>query len=158
MDEQVNTSLEYRLYDRTSSYKPLFHYEEIDLHQVLARRECDFYVKEGTVYKQTSSAIEGDWHVIYVEKHEEGEKEKEEFNLNNTLKLEMRRFNKRENYPLLQTLEFEHHIDILSRIGSVYHYINGQEWEKDSAEIDEDRRVYVLYLMETGYKMEGINT
>ena len=93
MDEKVNTSLEYRLYDRTSSYKPLFHYEVIDLHQVLARRECDFYVKEGIVYKQTSSAIEGEWHVIYVEKQKEGEKEKEEFNLNNTLKLEMRRFN-----------------------------------------------------------------
>lgn len=156
VDGHMTASLEYRLVKGRHTFEPLFHYEVIELEQVLARRVCDFFIKEGIVYKQTSSAIEGDWHIIYVEKHEEGEPEKEEFNLNGSLKLEMRRFNERENHPLLQTLEFEHHIDILSQIGSVYHYINGLEWEKDSAEIDEDRLVYVLYLMETGFKMEGI--
>ena len=149
-------SLEYRVNNGTDSYEPIYHYEYIELDQILARRECDFFVKEGVVYKQTSSAIEGSWHIIYVEKHESGEQEKEEFNLNGTLKLEMRRFTERGDYTLLKTLEFERHIDILSHIGAGYHYIEGTEWEKDSAEIDEDRRVYVLYLVETGYKMEGI--
>lgn len=151
----MTTSLEYRLYKGNNSSEPLFHYEQIDLQQVLARRSCDFYVKEGIVYKQTSSAIEGDWHVIYVTKEEEGEMEKEEFNINDTLQLEMRELNGRANHPILKKIEFDHHIDILSHIGSDYHYIDGMEWEKDSAEIDEDRRVYVLYLIKTGYKMEG---
>lgn len=149
-------SLEYRLYKGTNSFEPLYHYEEIEIDQILARRECDFFVKEGIVYKQTSSAIEGLLHVIYVAKHNQGEKEKEEFNLNGTMKLEFREFRERTNFPLLKTLEFERHIDILANLGSVYHYLDGQEWEKDSAEIDEDRRVYVLYLIKTGYKMEGI--
>jgi hypothetical protein len=151
----VTTSLEYRLFKGNNSAEPLFHYEQIDLQQVLARRECDFYVKEGIVYKQTSSAIEGQWHVIYVTKQDEGEIEKEAFNLNGALQLEMREFNERANHPLQKTLEFDHHIDILSHIGAIYHYIDGLEWEKDSAEIDEDRRVYVLYLIKTGYKMEA---
>ncbi len=151
----MTTSLEYRLFKGNNSSEPLFHYEQIDLQQILARRGCDFYIKEGTVYKQTSSAIEGDWHVIYVTKHEEGEADKEEFNLNGALQLELREFNGRANHPILKKLEFDHHIDILAHIGSDYHYLDGLEWEKDSSEIDEDRRVYVLYLIKTGYTMEG---
>ena len=152
----MNTALlEYRLFKGRDSFESLFHYETT-LDQVLARRECEFFVKDGTTYKQTSSAIEGDMHLIYVEKHDEGEKEKEEFNLNGTLKLEMRQFYSRKDHPVIKTLELERHIEILSYIGSLYHYIDGLEWERDSAEIDEDRRVYVLYLKQTGYKMEGI--
>lgn len=152
----MTNSLEYRLNKGTNSFEPLFHYEEIEIDQILARRECEFFVKEGIVYKQTSSAIEGNLHVIYVAKHDQGEMEKEEFNLNGTMKLEMREFRERTDFPLLKTLEFERHIDILANLGSVYHYLDGHEWERDSAEIDEDRRVYVLYLIKTGYKMEGI--
>jgi len=147
--------LEYRLFKGRDSFEALFHYETT-LDQILARRECEFFVKDGITYKQTSSAIEGDMHLIYVEKHDEGEKEKEEFNLNSTLKLEMRQFNSRKDHPMIKMLELERHIDILSYIGSFYHYIDGLEWERDSAEIDEDRRVYVLYMKQTGYKMEGL--
>ena len=43
------------------------------------------------------------------------------------------------------------HIDVLSMIGSVYTYYQGMEWKRDSAEIDEDRKVYVLYVTPTGY-------
>ncbi len=151
----TTATLEYRLYKGLNSFEPLFHYESIELDQVLARRECEFFVKEGVTYKQTSSAIEGNTHMIYVKKEEEAEKEKEVFNLNAKLKLEVREFNYRENHPIIQTFEFDRHIDILSKIGSVYLYIDNYEWERDSAEIDEDRLVYVLYMIKTGYTLEG---
>ena len=151
----TTASLEYRLYKGPNSFESLFHYESIELDQVLARRECEFFVKEGITYKQTSSAIEGNTHLIYLKKEEEAEKEKEVFNLNGKLKLEVREFNYRESHPIIKTFEFDRHIEILSKIGSVYLYIDTFEWERDSAEIDEDRLVYVLYMVKTGYKLEG---
>jgi len=151
----TTASLEYRLYKGPTSFDSIFHYESIELDQVLARRECEFFIKDGITYKQTSSAIEGNTHFIYVKKEEESEKEKEVFNLNGKLKLEVREFNYRENNPIIQTFEFDRHIEILSKIGSVYLYIDNNEWERDSAEIDEDRLVYVLYMIKTGYTLEG---
>lgn len=148
-------SLEYRLYKGLHSFEPLFHYDSIELDQILTRRECEFFVKDGVTYQQTSSAIEGNLHLIYVKKVEESEKEKEVFNLNGKLTLEIREFNLRENHPIIQKLEFDRHIEILSQIGSVYLYIDQKEWERDSAEIDEDRLVYVLYMIKTGYTLEG---
>ncbi|MET1014080.1 MAG: hypothetical protein ABWX61_06175, partial [Paenisporosarcina sp.] len=115
----------------------------------------ELFVKDGVTYQQTSSAIEGNLHLIYVKKVEESEKEKEVFNLNGKLTLEIREFNLRENHPIIQKLEFDRHIEILSQIGSVYLYIDQKEWERDSAEIDEDRLVYVLYMIKTGYTLEG---
>lgn len=150
----TTASLEYRLYKGPTSFDSLFHYESIELDQVLARRECEFFIKDGITYKQTSSAIEGNAHFIYVKKEEESEIEKEVFNLNGKLKLEVREFNYRENNPIIQTFEFDRHIEILSKIGSVYLYIDNNEWERDSAEIDEDRLVYVLYMIKTGYTLE----
>ena len=151
----TTASLEYRLYKGPTSFDSLFHYESIELDQVLARRECEYFVKEGITYKQTSSAIEGTTHLIYVKKEEEAEKDKEVFNLNGKLKLEIREFNYRENHPIIKTFEFDRHIEILSKIGSVYLYLDNNEWERDSAEIDEDRLIYVLYMIKTGYKLEG---
>ncbi|MFX3673118.1 MAG: hypothetical protein ACE3JQ_01540 [Paenisporosarcina sp.] len=151
----TTAALEYRLYKGLNSFEPLFYYESIELEQVLARRECEFFIKEGITYKQTSSAIEGDTHLIYVKKEEEAEKEKEIFNLNGKLRLEIREFNFRENHPIIKTFEFDHHIEILSKVGCVYLYLDNHEWERDSAEIDEDRLVYVLYMTKTGYKLEG---
>lgn len=150
----ATASLEYRLYKGLHSFEPLFHYDSIELDQIITRRECEFFVKDGITYQQTSSAIEGNLHLIYVKKVEESEKEKEVFNLNGKLTLEIREFNLRENHPIIQKHEFDQHLEILSQIGSVYLYIDQMEWERDSAEIDEDRLVYVLYMIKTGYKLE----
>ncbi|WP_394191140.1 hypothetical protein [Paenisporosarcina quisquiliarum] len=151
----ATASLEYRLYKGLHSFEPLFHYDSIELDQILTRRECEFFVKDGITYQQTSSAIEENLHLIYVKKVEESEKEKEVFNLNGRLTLEIREFNLRENHPIIQKHEFDQHLEILSQIGSVYLYFDQMEWERDSAEIDEDRLVYVLYMIKTGYKLEG---
>lgn len=151
----ANASLEYRLYKGLHSFEPLFYYDSIELDQILTRRECEFFVKDGITYQQTSTAIEENLHLIYVKKVEESEKEKEIFNLNGKLTLEIREFNRRESHPIIHKLEFDKHLEILSHIGSVYLYFKHQEWERDSAEIDEDRLVYVLYMIKTGFTLEG---
>ncbi|MFJ8246176.1 hypothetical protein [Peribacillus asahii] len=144
--------LEYRLQKGPEQFVTIYHYPGIDLEQILARRECEFFVKEGVTYKQLSSAIENDLFVIYVEVYEEGLIEKEG-DLTQGIKLEVRELNARKNHPLITSKYMTNHLDVLSVIGSVYTYDYGKEWERDSAEIDEDRKVYVLYVTPTGYTM-----
>lgn len=140
--------LEYRLRKRNEEFEPIFYYNDIGLGEILARRECEFFVKEGITYKQLSSAIEDQLFVIYIDKYEE------DFNENSvaaseTIKLEIRELNARRNHPLITSEVYDNHFDVLSFIGSIFTYFEGKEWERDSAEIDEDRQVYVLYVTAT---------
>jgi hypothetical protein len=150
--------LEYRLQKRKDEFEPIYHYPQIELPQILARRECEFFIKDGITYKQLSSAIEEKVFVIYVEIYEEDPIEEPDF-IGESLKLEIREYNALKDYPLIKTEWPTDHLEVLSKIGSIYTYHDGKEWERDSAEIDEDRKTYVLYVTPTGYKIptsEGI--
>ena len=92
--------------------------------------------------------------MIYVELYEEKPME-QEVESDSGIKLEIRELNVRKDYPLLVSESMLNHLDVLSVLGNVYTYIEGNEWERDSAEIDEDRKVYVLYVTSTGYTMES---
>lgn len=153
----VPALLEYRLLNFRDEYEPLYHYKNIELEQVLARRECEFFIKEGATYKQESSAFEENKHIIYVKKFKEEPKEAEDEAAKGSIKLEIRELNDLRQYPLLESKYFSTHLDVLSYIGTIYIYINGEEWERDSAEIDEDRLVYVLYVKKTGFKWEVVS-
>ncbi|WP_428911096.1 hypothetical protein [Niallia sp. Krafla_26] len=150
--------LEYRLQKGIDEFIPIYHYTHIDLQEILTRRECEFFIKEGVTYKQLSSAIEEGLFVIYVEKYEE-DPIKESAPSQEGIKLEIRELNPFKDHPIIQTRWAMHHLEVLSIIGSIYTYYNEKEWERDSAEIDEDRKVYCLYVTPTGYKLplsEGI--
>ncbi|MFL0472125.1 hypothetical protein ACH0CI_09085 [Priestia sp. 179-F W1.4 NHS] len=145
--------LEYRLLKPDDTFVSIYHYQSIELEQILARRECEFFVKEGITYKQTSSAVEDDIHIIYVKEHEHGPKEQAEGD-HRKITLEVRELNSLQGHPILFASSFYTHLDVLSYIGTVYTYYNGLEWERDSAEIDEDRSVYSLYVTKTGVTYE----
>jgi len=145
--------LEYRLQKGMGNFVPIYHYPNIELQQILARRECEFFIKEGVTYKQLSSAIEGELFVIYVELYENKPLELE-YQVQDGIKLEVRELNSRRNYPILISEYVSNHLDVLSVIGNVFTYIDVNEWVRDSAEIDEDREVYVLYVTPTGLRLE----
>jgi hypothetical protein len=150
--------LEYRLQLRKDEFDPIYHYPSIELQQILARRECEFFIKEGITYKQLSSGLEENVFVIYVEVYEENPIEEPDTS-GERIKLEIRELNALRNHPLIVTEWPTDHLEVLSKIGSIYTYYDGKEWERDSAEIDEDRKTYVLYVTPTGYKIptsEGI--
>ena len=153
--KQQASVLEYRLWEGNEQYTPLYYYENIDLEQILARRECEFFVKNGVTYKQVSSALEGNICIIYVEIFEEGPIESIYLSSHNDITLEIRELNVLKNHPLVKTLQFERHIDILTVIGSALTFVDEKEWLRDSAELDEDRMVYVLYGTPTGYVWKG---
>jgi len=52
----IMNRLEYRLWLGEENYRLLYFYESIDLPQIIARRECDFFVKEGVTYRQVFRA------------------------------------------------------------------------------------------------------
>lgn len=146
--------LEYRLWKGNQEYVSLYHYKDIDLGQILARRECEFFIKDGITYKQVSSAIEKNLYVIYVETFEENAPESVRGGLSDAITLEIRELNAIRNHPLLETKYVQTHLDVLSIIGSSFTFVNALECERDSAELDEDRRAYVLYVTLTGYEWE----
>ncbi|WP_335871898.1 hypothetical protein [Bacillus sp. 2205SS5-2] len=143
--------LEYRLMKSHENFEPLYHYEQIELEQILARRECEFFIKEGITYQQISSAIEDDITIIYVKKYEEDPFEN--VGTEEGIFLEYRELNNRKDHPLIKKEVHSWHLEILHVIGTVYHYLENMEWERDSAEIDEDRRTYVLYMKPTGFSL-----
>jgi hypothetical protein len=144
--------LEYRLLLDDERYELLYFYENIDLEQIITRRECEFFVKEGVTYRQLSSALENDTFAIYVEKYEQGEKE-DEVNGHGLL-LEVRELNAEKNHPVITTLELHSHLEVMVYIGNSFTYFQGKEWLRDCAEIDEDRKLYVLYVTATGLILE----
>ncbi|WP_027409441.1 hypothetical protein [Anoxybacteroides tepidamans] len=140
--------LEYRLWLGEEHYRLLYVYEWIDLPQMIARRECEFFVKEGITYRQVSSALEHDTFVIYVEEYDRGIQAAEMDS--DGLRLEVREL----NAGLITAFELSSHLDVLAYIGSSFTYFQEREWLRDSAEIDEDRKVYVLYVTATGFVVD----
>ncbi|MCY8235042.1 hypothetical protein [Priestia endophytica] len=140
-----NPVLEYRLL-KGEEFEALYFYENIEIEQIIARRECEFFVKQGITYKQTSSALEGSLFIIYVEEYEKGEILNVDRASLDSLKLEIREYAPDQDHPILKVEYFQNHLDVFCVIGSVYTYIEDVEWERDSAEIDEDRRIYSLYV------------
>ena len=137
--------LEYRLNDERNSYPALFHYEFAEPSEIFCRRLCDYFIKNKEVYHQTSSSLEDEYYVIYVEKDDEEHIFDHAMHYTH-ITLEVRDFKEYNDSPLIFTYDLYSHEEALSLIGNDYLWIQDQEYEKISAEIDEDRSTYVLYM------------
>ncbi|WP_078434778.1 hypothetical protein [Metabacillus halosaccharovorans] len=140
--------LEYRLNDERNHYPAIYHYSFSDPYEIFCRRLCDFFIKEKKVYKRTSSSLEDEYYVIYVEE-ETDEYIFEQAESYTHVSLEVREYNEYSVSPLIFTYDLYSHEEALSLIGNDYLWIEEEEYEKISAEIDEDRSTYVLYMIRT---------
>ncbi len=138
--------LEYRLNDERNQYPALYHYKFSDLFEIFCRRLCDYFIKEKKVYKQTSSSLEDEYYVIYVEE-ETDEYVFDQADRYQHVTLEIRDYKEYSVSPLIFTYDLYSHEEALSFIGNDFLWIQDEEYEKISAEIDEDRSTYVLYMM-----------
>lgn len=145
--------LEYRLYDEQRGYPVLYYYQKIAQSEVSLRFACDYFVKDLTVYEKTSCAIDRGTYVVYVR-----EAVDEHALLTprppapaaapaaKRVVVEVRHYrDDQAEHPLVQTYTFTNEADVLLHLQSNFHTINGEEWERTSAEIDEDRAVFVIY-------------
>jgi hypothetical protein len=145
--------LEYRLLDETRGYPVLFYYDHIDRDEISLRFACDYLVKGHVVYEKTSCAVEPGCYVIYV-KHSTDEQAVDYAQTAaarwGSIQLELREYKEGTAvYPLVHTYYFKDDDDALLHLQSDYLLLNGREWEKTSAEVDEDRRVYIYYAKPT---------
>ena len=141
--------LEYRLLDEENGYPLLFYYDPIDRDEVSLRFACDYLVKGHVVYEKTSCAIEPHSYVIYVKRSAEEQAvdyAQEAVKRWGRIQVELREYKDgTANYPLVHTFSFKEDDDALLHLQSDYLFVNGTEWEKTSAEVDEDRHVYIYY-------------
>ncbi|MFS0880328.1 hypothetical protein [Metabacillus niabensis] len=143
-----NYKLEYRLNDEMKGYPALYHYDFTDPSEIFCRRLCDYFIKNNIVYHKTSSSLEDEYYVIYVEE------ETDEYSFSDAktyshVTLEVREYQEYKESPLLYTYDLYSHEEALSLIGNDYLWIDDKEYEKVSAEIDENRSTYVLYMTRT---------
>lgn len=145
--------LEYRLLDESNHYPTLYTYQHIDELEIAARCTCDFFVKDGVLYEKTSCSMEVLVYVIYVKEVDNNVTVYHDNIRDNGKKtrIEIRHFIEDvEQYPLLFTYELRESKEVLLYLQSDYFTWSGKEWQKTSSEIDEDRKIYVLYAKPTG--------
>lgn len=141
--------LEYRLCNETEGFPVLYYYDGIEQTEIAARLACDYFVKGTVTYEKTSGAVEADRYVIYVKKAAiEEESLPQPHNHGGKLRLELRQYIENSNYyPVITTLNMKSNLEVLLYLQSDFVYWLGQEWQKSSTEIDEDRKVYIFYAI-----------
>ena len=145
---------EYRLSDAAQEYPVLFFYEAMDDLEIAMRFACDYFVKEGKTWLKTASAVEASQFVLYVEAvaedaAEDGNETKPV--LPGGIAVEVREYREgAAEYPLIHQFGFTSQSQALAYLLADTMMLFGQEWEKTSTEIDEDRQAYVYYCRKTG--------
>nr|WP_320147847.1 hypothetical protein [uncultured Anaeromusa sp.] len=140
--------LEYRLLDEEKDYPVLYTYEGLSQGEVTARFICDRFVKEGKAYERTSCALEPDGFVIYIQPAANGRVlwsavEKKTAGLPLEIAACGSGLLSAQRQLVLSFLTYEEiHLQLLAD----YRMHQGEEWLKVSAELDEDRSVYVYYM------------
>ena len=145
---------EYRLSDATQEYPVLFYYEAMDEVEVAMRFICDYFVKEGKTWLKTASAVAESQFVVYVEAVPEDAAEtanKTKPVLPGGIAVEVREYREGAlEYPLIHQFGFASQLQALTYLLADTMILFGQEWEKTSSEVDEDRQAYVYYCRKTG--------
>lgn len=139
--------LEYRLLDEASGFPVQYFYDRIGKCEIAMRMNCDYFVKDSQVFEKTSCAIDGGVYVVYVQLADDEKvvdpSQKPDWK---TIRIELREYKEdTAYYPVIHTYEFREDLEALLHLQSNFLYLYGKEWEKTSAEIDEDRKVYVWY-------------
>lgn len=134
----------------------IYYYEigtHIDPDEVLTRSACEYFIKDGKVYRVVSTAEEKDAEVFYVEKIGEDVAYLDQKKSLGGIKIEIRRYTENsDQHPLVKEYFPIRHLDAMQKLNKDFLYVDGYEWKRDSAEIDEDRGTYVIYANPTGAK------
>lgn len=144
--------LEYRLNDEKNGYPLLYIIHEIDKPQLFVRKNCEYFVLEGRIYEAISTAIEMDCFVIYVEPVID-EFPYPDAPTKRPLGIEVRLFVENGERHEIHFIDCFDHEDVMCHLDNTYFYFNKKEYERTSSEIDQDRRIYVLYVQPTGVEL-----
>jgi len=123
--------LEYRLLDEARGFPALFSYSSIPKTEIAVRFACDYFTKEGVVYEKTSSAVEAELYVIYVQPSLDQrplDSERRSISTLGLIVLEIREYTRGSmHFPLINKLEFSHLDELLLSLQCNYLSLNGVE-------------------------------
>lgn len=145
---------EYRLNDAAQDYPILYFYENMDEVESAMRFVCDYFVKDGKTWLKNASAISGMEYVMYMEEvptdsAEAGNRAQKA--LPSGIAVEVREYREGAlDYPLIHQFAFNSQLQALAHLLADTLMLFGQEWEKTSTEVDEDRQAYIYYCRKTG--------
>ena len=145
---------EYRLNDVAQDYPILYFYENMDEVEAAMRFVCDYFVKDGKTWLKNASAVSGMEYVMYMEEvptdsAESGNRAQKA--LPSGIAVEVREYREGAvDYPLVHQFGFNSQLQALAYLLADTVMLFGQEWEKTSTEVDEDRQAYVYYCRKTG--------
>ena len=145
---------EYRLNDAAQDYPLIFYYENMDEVEAAMRFVCDYFVKDGKTWLKNASAVSGLEYVMYMEEvptdsAEAGNRAQKA--LPSGIAVEVREYREGAlDYPLIHQFAFNSQLQALAHLLADTLMLFGQEWEKTSTEVDEDRQAYIYYCRKTG--------
>ena len=109
-------ALEYRINDESENYPAIYHYQDLNKNEIYCRRRCDYFIKDGKIYRKTSSLLEEEVFVIYVEEDTEEELfDHAPVTSKSHLKFV---FYNDEDSPLIYTYDLNTHEDAFDLIGN----------------------------------------
>ncbi|MDR6225591.1 hypothetical protein [Desmospora profundinema] len=143
-------TLEYRLDEPDRDHPVLFTYEEIDEEEISTRFVCDYFVTEDRVYEQTATAFGDKGPIIFVRQADDEQVWDAEgipHPMWKGIRLEIRRFSEEAQfYPVIEIIQCRTQAELRLYLQGEILYRGGRQWRKTSAEVDENRKVYVLYV------------
>ena len=145
---------EYRLNDAAQDYPILYFYENMDEVEAAMRFVCDYFVKDGKTWLKNASAVSGLEYVMYMEEVPTDSAEaanRAQKALPSGIAVEVREYREGAlDYPLIHQFAFNSQLQALAHLLADTQMLFGQEWEKTSTEVDEDRQAYIYYCRKTG--------
>lgn len=126
-----------------------YHSTEIGEDGILARHLCHYLIKDGKQYQLLYNEMEENREILIYEYQGSAECFHDElFNSNKGVLIEFRRLLAAGDTELLSHLIVPHHMDVVRYLLKDYiHIAELGHFEVDSTEIDEDRGVYVIYVV-----------
>jgi len=125
-------------------------YRNIPIEEILLRFSCDYWVKGQRVFQMAGRAMEGDTAIIDVEEDVDEKVNQPGLVFAPTwegVRIEVRHYMEDvEEYPLIDRMQFADPRQAMAIFWSDRILLQDRRWVKTSTEVDENRKVYVLYV------------
>ncbi|WP_078548452.1 hypothetical protein [Litchfieldia alkalitelluris] len=132
-----------------SSFEPFYEYKNhsINEDEIYARQLCEFFIKDGKEYELYSNEMKDSEEILVILDKGSSAIFSDEKTYNGGIHLEVRQYKNIGEMSLLHTFHLNSHWEVIRYLLKDIIDIPGQgQKARDSAEIDEDRRCYVLYV------------
>jgi hypothetical protein len=137
--------------EKDEDYEPFLTYkipENMHNDEKYARQLCEFFVSGGREYELHSNEMNGNEEILIIKDRGEVRTFADESNYKGRgIFIEFRQYSQDGDMPLIHLQAFNSHWDVIRFLLKDVVDIPGKgQFTRDSAELDEDRAVYVFYV------------